>query len=86
MQCLAVSFPSGLQINLISQRHALQLVKQPAPIVRQHLGVFDTLASPVLIPPANVVLRSLESDEFVTNALLDKDGAVMLVDNGFFVL
>ena len=71
---------------LLAQRHALELVEEPAPVVRQHFGVLDPLARPVLVPPANVVLRGLEGDELVAEALLDKDATIVLLDDRLFVL
>lgn len=73
-------------VTLLPQRHALELIQQPAPVVCQHLGVLDALARPVLIPPADVVLRRLECDELISQALLDKDAAVVLLNNRLLVL
>lgn len=39
-----------------------------------------------MVPARDVVLRGLEGDELVAEALLDEDGAVVLVDDGFLVL
>ena len=66
---------------LVTQGHALELVQETAPVVRQHLGVLDSFPCPVLIPAADVVLRRLESDELVSDTLLDKDRPVMLLDD-----
>lgn len=66
--------------------HALQLIQQTAPVVGQHLGVLDSLARPVLVPAADVVLRRLERDELVADALLDENGPVVLLNNRFLVL
>lgn len=78
--------PVTLWRALVAQRHALELIEQPSPVVSKHLCVLDSLSSPVLVPAADVVLRRLERDQFVADALLDKDGTVMLLDNGFLVL
>lgn len=65
---------------LLAKRHPLQLIQQAAPVVRQHLGVLDPLAGPVLVPAANVVLRRLEREKLVADALLYEDAAVVLLD------
>ena len=75
-----------LSCPLITQGHALKLIQQSAPVVGQHLCVLDSLAGPVLVPAADVVYRILENDEFVADAVLYKDGTVVLVDNGLLVL
>lgn len=72
--------------HLVSQGYALKLVEEPAPVIRQHLRVLDALLGPVLVPPRDVVLSGLEGDELVADALLDEDGAVVLVDDGLLVL
>lgn len=72
--------------DLVTQWHTLEFVEKPPPIVRQHLRVLDALLSPVLIPAGDVILCGLESDKLVTDTLLDENRAVMLIDDGFFVL
>lgn len=72
--------------ELITKRHALECVQEPPPIVCQHLRILHALLGPILTPAGDVILRGLEGDELVTDALLDKDGAVVLVDDRFFVL
>lgn len=39
-----------------------------------------------MIPSRDVVLGVLKVNELVPEALLDKHGAVVLVDNGFLIL
>lgn len=71
---------------LVAEGHALELVKEAAPVVRQHLRVLDALLRPVLVPPADVVLRLLEVDQLVPHALLDEHRPVVLCHDRFFVL
>ena len=71
---------------LFAERHPIQLIQQATPVVSEHFGVLDSLLCPVLIPPRNMILGVLEVDELVTDTLLDKHGAVVLIDNGFLVL
>jgi hypothetical protein len=66
---------------LVSKGHAFQLIEKPPPVVCQHLRVFDPLLRPVLVPPANVILRLLKVHKFVPDAFLDEDGPIVLVDN-----
>lgn len=70
----------------LPQRHPLQLIHQPPPVIREHLGVLDPLLRPVLAPPRHVVLRRLEVAQLVADALLYEDGAVVLADDALFVL
>jgi hypothetical protein len=70
----------------VPKRHALQLIQQPSPIISQHLGVLDPFSRPVLVPATDVVLCRLESDELVADALLDKNGPIVLLNNGLLVL
>ena len=79
----AVSGPPG---GLVAERHAIQLVEQAAPVVGQHFAVLDALLGPVLVPARDVVLRLLEVDELVADALAHKHGAVVLVHDALFVL
>lgn len=72
--------------GLVTQRHALELVEKPPPVVGQHLRVLDALLGPILVPAGHVVLRGLEGNELIADTLFDEDGAVVLVDDGFFVL
>lgn len=67
--------------TLVTQRHAVELIQQPSPVVSKHLSILDSLAGPVLVPSTDVVLSSLEDDEFVADTLLDKDGSIVLLDN-----
>lgn len=71
---------------LVAQRHALELIQESTPVFGQHLCVLYTLSSPVLVPSTDMVLCRLEGDEFVADAFLDENGAIMLLNNGFFVL
>lgn len=81
------SSPSQRAVGrLLTQRHAVKLVEQSAPVVGQHLGVLDPLLRPVLVPTRHMVLGVLEVDELVADALLDEDGPVVLVYDGFLVL
>ena len=56
------------------------------PVVGLQLGILYTLLCPVLVPPTDVVLRLLEKDKLISNALFDKHTTSMLSDDGFFVL
>lgn len=47
---------------LVTQRHAVELIQQASPVVSKHLCILDSLAGPVLVPSADVVLSSLEDD------------------------
>lgn len=76
----------GPEEPLISQGHALERVQKTAPVIGQHLGILDSLAGPVLVPARDVELGALEGNELVTQAFPDKDGPVVLVDNGFLIL
>jgi hypothetical protein len=73
-------------IILFPERHALQLVEQSPPVVSQHLRVLDAFLGPVLVPAADVVLRLLEEDELVADALTDEHGTVVLVYDAFLIL
>lgn len=70
----------------LARRHPLNFVTQATPIVRLQFGVLDTLLAPVLMQPADVILASLEVNEFVADAFCDEDAPSMLLHNGFFVL
>ena len=72
--------------NLIPQRHVLDFLAEPAPIIRLELRVLDALLAPVLMGPADMVLRELEIGQFVADALLDEDASGVLVDDGLLVL
>ena len=71
---------------LVSEGHALELVEESSPVVREHLRVLDPLLRPVLVPPADLILRLLEVDQLVPKALLDEHGPVVLVDDRLLVL
>ena len=67
-------------------RHALELVIELPPVICLQLRVFHPLLRPVLVPPADLVLRVLEVRQFVTQALLDEYTARMLRNNRLLVL
>ena len=71
---------------LIAQRHALNGIHAPAPIIRQQLRVLDPLLRPVLVQARDAVLAVLEIQQFVAQALEDEDAAGVLGDDGLFVL
>lgn len=66
--------------------HPLNLTHRTPPILRQQLAVLDPLARPVLERLTNGELRMLEEQQLVANALFDEDGAVVRLDDGFFIL
>jgi hypothetical protein len=72
--------------SLVALRHALHRVRQRAEILHLQLRRLDSLLRPILMQPADVVLRALEEEQFVAHALLDEDAAGVLVDDGLFVL
>lgn len=72
--------------HLITERHALQLLMKLLPIICLHLRVLYALLRPVLVPAAHMILRLLEEDELITDALLDKYSSSMLSHNRFLVL
>lgn len=72
--------------QLVTERHALELVEQLTPVVSEELRVLGSLLRPILVPAGNVVLAGLEVNELIPDALLDEDGPVVLVDDGLFVL
>ncbi len=78
--------PRSLLLHLFAQGHSFQLVQQSPPVIRQQLSILDPFLCPILVPPRNVVLRALEGDELVADALLDKYGVVVLLHDRFLVL
>lgn len=72
--------------HLIRSRHTLHLLAQRPPIIRLQLRVLDALLAPFLMQPADVVLRLLEEEQLVADALFDEDAAGVLLDYGFLVL
>ena len=71
---------------LFADRHILDLLAQCPPIVRLQLRILDELLAPVLMKLANMVLRLLEEDQLVPDALFDEYAPSMLVDDGLLVL
>jgi hypothetical protein len=69
-----------------SYRHALQLVIELPPVISLQLRVFHSLLCPVLVPPADLILRVLEVRQFVTQTFLDEYATRMLRNNRLLVL
>lgn len=72
--------------HLVTQRHALEVIEEAAPVVGKHLRVLDSLLGPVLVPPGDVVLSVLEVNKLVPDALLHEHGTIVLVHNRLLVL
>ncbi|KAI6768116.1 hypothetical protein HG530_006125 [Fusarium avenaceum] len=45
---------------LVTQRHAVELIQQASPVVSKHLCILDSLAGPVLVPSADVLVTCLD--------------------------
>jgi hypothetical protein len=56
------------------------------PVIGLQLRILYTLLCPLLVPPADMILRLLEKDEFISNTLLDKHATSVLSNNGLLVL
>ena len=74
-------YKSSLIRSLFSQWHTLNFLTQRPPIINLKLCIFDTLLTPILVQSANIVLRLLKVEQFVSYALLDENPASMLVDD-----
>lgn len=72
--------------NLLAQRHSLDLFAKRPPVVRLELRILDTLLAPVLMQLAGVILRVLEVEQLVADALLDEDAAGVLLHDRLLVL
>jgi hypothetical protein len=70
----------------ICRRHTLHLLTQRPPIIRLQLRVLDTLLTPFLMQPGDMVLALLKVRQLVADALLDEDAAGVLLDDRFLVL
>ena len=77
-------FPHRAQ--LIAQRHPLDLLTQRSPVVRLELCILDPFLAPILMQSADMILRLLEEEQLVPDALLDKDAAGMLVNDRLLIL
>ncbi len=72
--------------HLIAQRHALKFFMQLPPVVCLQLSILYTLLCPILVPPADMVLRMLEVNKFVAYTFFNKNTTSVLRDYRLLVL
>ena len=82
----AVVYKRTFDITSFPQRHSLQLLAECSPIVGLQLSVLDPFLTPVHMQLADVILRLLEVNNLVANALLDENTSCVLCDDRLLVL
>ena len=70
----------------VPQRHMLDILVEPPPIVRLELRILDALLAPILMQSTHLILRVLEIDQLIANTFHDEYTSGVLVDDGLLVL
>ena len=71
-------FARNPDMTLLPKWHSFHLLTECSPVVGLQLRILDPFLTPVYLQLANVVLRLLEVDDLVSNALLDKETSCVL--------
>ena len=71
---------------LVAQRHMLNLLVEPSPIIGLELRIFDAFLAPILMQSTHLILRLLEIDQLIANAFHNEHASSMLIDDGLLVL